>query len=165
MPKTALHPAIDRAEDCERCATPTVYWHESEGERICVTCFLHDVGQGDHAWQMPASSTGTAMAPSRGVSGILAAMSDVDPKVVKRLRAICLALPEAEEVPRNRDPSWQVRGQVFADQHDHFENGRPAASLLVRTSYRLSAPSSLYPQVEGADRAGAPRATLRVPGA
>lgn len=45
------------------------------------------------------------MAPRRG---------DAPPEVVDRLRAICLALPDAEEVVAWIGTRWSVRGRVFA---------------------------------------------------
>jgi hypothetical protein len=42
-----------------------------------------------------------------------------------RLRAICLGFPEAVEAGGVGDPSFKVRGKIFAMQHGH--EGRPSA--------------------------------------
>jgi hypothetical protein len=44
---------------------------------------------------------------------------------LERLRAICLAFPEAVEAGGVGDPSFKVRGKIFAMQHGH--EGRPSA--------------------------------------
>lgn len=38
---------------------------------------------------------------------------------LERLRAICLALPEAEETGGVGDPSFKVRDKIFAMRHQH----------------------------------------------
>lgn len=38
----------------------------------------------------------------------------VQPSITERLRAICLALPEAAEQEAWGDPTWRVRGRIFA---------------------------------------------------
>ena len=38
---------------------------------------------------------------------------------VERLRAICLALPEATEKRAWGEPTWRVRGKLFAQLDDH----------------------------------------------
>ena len=40
-----------------------------------------------------------------------------DDEVLDRLRAICLALPEAEEAGGVGNPTWNVRGKLFATRH------------------------------------------------
>lgn len=45
---------------------------------------------------------------------------DVEP--LDQLRAICLALPEASEAGGVGNPSFKVRGKIFAMRHQH--NGR-----------------------------------------
>jgi hypothetical protein len=42
-----------------------------------------------------------------------------------RLRAVCLKLPEAVEAGGVGNPSFKVRGKIFAMQHGH--EGRPSA--------------------------------------
>jgi hypothetical protein len=42
-----------------------------------------------------------------------------------RLRGICLELPEAVEAGGVGDPTFKVRGKIFAMQHGH--EGRPSA--------------------------------------
>jgi predicted DNA-binding protein (MmcQ/YjbR family) len=39
------------------------------------------------------------------------------PETLERLRAICLALPEATEGGGVGDPTWRVREKIFAMQH------------------------------------------------
>ena len=58
---------------------------------------------------------------------MLSAMSDVDPEVLKKLRAICLALPEAAEQPAHGDPAWRVRKKIFVAQKGNYADGRPSA--------------------------------------
>ena len=48
---------------------------------------------------------------------------------VARLRAICLALPEAHEVEAWGEPTFRVRGKIFAmyaSSSNHHGGGRPA---------------------------------------
>lgn len=52
--------------------------------------------------------------------------STVDPEVLERLRAICLALPEAREQPAHGDPSWRIRKKIFAAQKGNYADGRPS---------------------------------------
>jgi hypothetical protein len=44
---------------------------------------------------------------------------------LERLRELCLAFPEAVEAGGVGDPSFKVRGKIFAMQHGH--EGRPSA--------------------------------------
>jgi predicted DNA-binding protein (MmcQ/YjbR family) len=44
-----------------------------------------------------------------------------------RLRAVCLDFPEAVEAGGVGDPTFKVRGKIFAMQHGH--EGRPSAWL------------------------------------
>ena len=47
--------------------------------------------------------------------------------ILKQLRAICLALPEATERLSHGEPTWFVRGQkVFATYADHHHDDRLA---------------------------------------
>lgn len=43
-----------------------------------------------------------------------------------RLRALCLALPEATEKEAWGDPTWRVRDRIFAMQKGNFAGGRPS---------------------------------------
>ena len=52
---------------------------------------------------------------------------------VARLRAICLALPEATEKIAWGEPTWRVRGKLFAQ----------LVANLVEQAYRQVAPPSL----------------------
>ncbi|NVB41429.1 MmcQ/YjbR family DNA-binding protein [Pseudenhygromyxa sp. WMMC2535] len=53
--------------------------------------------------------------------------SKVDPRVLAKLRAICLALPEAVEEPAHGDPAWRVRKKIFVSQKGNYADGRPSA--------------------------------------
>lgn len=49
---------------------------------------------------------------------------------LKRLRAICLALPETSEKVSHGSPAFQVAGKMFAYfWHDHHGDGRTMACL------------------------------------
>ena len=49
---------------------------------------------------------------------------------VDRLRAICLALPEATEKISHGEPTWFVRGKVFAMLDDHHHGADRLAVWL-----------------------------------
>jgi hypothetical protein len=53
----------------------------------------------------------------------------VTPAKLKRLRAICLALPEASEKEAWGDPTFRVRDKIFAMLKGNFEGGRPSLWL------------------------------------
>ncbi len=64
---------------------------------------------------------------------------DADPRVagrrpgrtpVDRLRAICLALPEATEKLAWGEPTWRVRGKLFAQLDDHHHGADHLAVWL-----------------------------------
>ncbi|MEZ4375175.1 MAG: MmcQ/YjbR family DNA-binding protein [Polyangiaceae bacterium] len=48
---------------------------------------------------------------------------------LERLRALCLALPEATEKVAWGDPTWRVRDKIFVMQKGNFEGGRPSVWL------------------------------------
>jgi predicted DNA-binding protein (MmcQ/YjbR family) len=50
----------------------------------------------------------------------------VAPRVLARLRKICLALPDASEKLAWGDPTWRVRDKMFALQKGNHEGGRPS---------------------------------------
>ena len=50
----------------------------------------------------------------------------IQPKLLERLRQICLALPEAQEKETWGDPTWRVRDRIFAMQKGNFPGGRPS---------------------------------------
>jgi hypothetical protein len=70
------------------------------------------------------------------------------PRPLTRLRALCLALPEAHEVEAWGEPTFRVRNKIFAmyaDAGNHHGGGRPAVwcaaahvtqDLLIRTDPR-----------------------------
>jgi predicted DNA-binding protein (MmcQ/YjbR family) len=47
--------------------------------------------------------------------------SGITDRELDPLRAICLRFPEAIEAGGVGDPSWKVRGKIFAMQHGHEE--------------------------------------------
>jgi predicted DNA-binding protein (MmcQ/YjbR family) len=49
---------------------------------------------------------------------------------VERLRAICLALPEASEKVAWGEPTWRVRGRLFAQLDDHHHGADHLAVWL-----------------------------------
>ncbi len=53
----------------------------------------------------------------------------ITPDRLKRLRKICLALPEAKEKEAWGDPTWRVRDRIFAMQKGNHEHGRPSLWL------------------------------------
>jgi predicted DNA-binding protein (MmcQ/YjbR family) len=53
----------------------------------------------------------------------------IAPERLERLRAICLALPEAVEKVAWGDPTWRVRDRIFAMQKGNHEGGRPSLWL------------------------------------
>ena len=53
----------------------------------------------------------------------------VAPATLRRLRELCLALPEAAEKEAWGDPTWRVRDRIFAMQKGNFEGGRPSLWL------------------------------------
>lgn len=53
----------------------------------------------------------------------------IHPDRLERLRAICLALPEATEKEAWGDPTWRVRDRIFAMQKGNYEGGRPSLWL------------------------------------
>ena len=52
------------------------------------------------------------------------------PTPVVRLRAICLALPEATEKLAWGEPTWRVRGRLFAQLDDHHHGADHLAVWL-----------------------------------
>ncbi|HEX5157471.1 MAG TPA: MmcQ/YjbR family DNA-binding protein [Ktedonobacterales bacterium] len=67
-----------------------------------------------------------------------------DDAALERLRAICLALPEASEEGGVGNPSFKVRGKIFAMRHPHDDRmsvwlkAPPGAQgALVHTSPRV----------------------------
>jgi predicted DNA-binding protein (MmcQ/YjbR family) len=53
----------------------------------------------------------------------------IRPDRLKRLRQICLALPEATEKVAWGDPTWRVRDRIFAMQKGNYGGGRPSVWL------------------------------------
>ncbi len=52
--------------------------------------------------------------------------STIDPDRLARLRAICLALPDATEKRAWGDPTWRIRDKIFAMQKGNHAGGSPS---------------------------------------
>lgn len=50
---------------------------------------------------------------------------------LQRLRKLCLALPETSEQEAWGDPTWRVRGKIFAMQKGNVAGHRPSLWLKV----------------------------------
>lgn len=48
---------------------------------------------------------------------------------LERLRALCLAFPEATEKEAWGDPTWRVRDRIFVMQKGNYDGGRPSLWL------------------------------------
>lgn len=53
----------------------------------------------------------------------------VSPRRLSRLRAVCLALPEAVETETWGEPNWRVRNRIFAIVGGQYPGGRPSLSF------------------------------------
>jgi hypothetical protein len=51
-------------------------------------------------------------------------------RIIERLRKICLALPEATEKEAWSEPTWRVKGKLFAQLDDHH-HGAPHCSVWL----------------------------------
>ena len=51
-------------------------------------------------------------------------------RIIERLRGICLALPEATEQEAWGEPTWRVKGRLFAQLDDHH-HGAPHCSVWL----------------------------------
>ncbi len=75
-------------------------------------------------------------------------MSSVDPDRLRRLRRMCLALPEATEKETWGDPTWRVRDRIFAMQKGNYEGGRPSVWFKAPTGWQAvlvaSAPERFF---------------------
>jgi hypothetical protein len=71
----------------------------------------------------------------------MAEIVSIDGELLERVRAVCLALPEAVEAGGVGNPSFKVRDKIFAMQHGM--DGRP--SLWVK------APRGFQEMIVGAD--------------
>ena len=54
-------------------------------------------------------------------------------RIIARLRAICLALPEATEKEAWAEPTWRVKGKMFAQMDDHHHGGQHCSVWLPAT--------------------------------
>jgi predicted DNA-binding protein (MmcQ/YjbR family) len=57
------------------------------------------------------------------------APSTLSPERLARLRALCLAYPEASEKIAWGDPTWRVKDRIFAMQKGNYDGGRPSLWL------------------------------------
>jgi len=74
-------------------------------------------------------------ARARGAAAELMNKLTITPGRLSRLRAICLALPEASEKEAWGDPTWRVRGRIFAMQKGNYKGGRPSLWLKAPEGY------------------------------
>ena len=72
-----------------------------------------------------AKAASKESAPRRAARAPAAARTPVD-----RLRAICLALPETTEKIAWGEPTWRVRGRLFAQLDDHHHGAEHLAVWL-----------------------------------
>ena len=61
--------------------------------------------------------------------------------MIARLRKICLALPEATEKEAWAEPTWRVKGKMFA-QMDDYHHGSPHCAVWLPSS--LEAQEALF---------------------
>ena len=54
-------------------------------------------------------------------------------RIIERLRRICLALPEATEKEAWSEPTWRVKGKMFA-QMDDYHHGSPHCAVWLPSS-------------------------------
>jgi hypothetical protein len=54
-------------------------------------------------------------------------------RIIERLRRICLALPEATEKEAWSEPTWRVKGRLFA-QLDDYHHGSPHCAVWLPAS-------------------------------
>lgn len=54
-------------------------------------------------------------------------------RIIERLRRICLALPEATEKEAWSEPTWRVKGKLFA-QVDDYHHGSPHCAVWLPAS-------------------------------
>jgi hypothetical protein len=54
-------------------------------------------------------------------------------RIIERLRKICLALPEATEKEAWAEPTWRVKGKMFAQMDDHHHGGEHCSVWLPST--------------------------------
>jgi len=54
-------------------------------------------------------------------------------RIIERLRKICLALPEATEKEAWSEPTWRVKGKMFAQMDDYHHGSSHCAVWLPST--------------------------------
>ena len=54
-------------------------------------------------------------------------------RLIERLRKICMALPEATEKEAWAEPTWRVKGKMFAQMDDHHHGGEHCSVWLPST--------------------------------
>jgi hypothetical protein len=54
-------------------------------------------------------------------------------RIIERLRKLCLALPEATEKEAWAEPTWRVKGKMFAQMDDHHHGGEHCSVWLPST--------------------------------
>ena len=73
----------------------------------------------------PARRKPAAAAPNR-----VRERSAASRRIIERLRKICLALPEATEQEAWSEPTWRVKGKMFA-QMDDYHHGSPHCAVWL----------------------------------
>ena len=76
----------------------------------------------------PARKKPAAVAPKR-----VRERSGSSRRIIERLRKICLALPEATEQEAWSEPTWRVKGKMFAQMDDHHHGGQHCSVWLPST--------------------------------
>jgi len=57
-------------------------------------------------------------------------------RLIERLRKICLALPEATEKEAWSEPTWRVKGKMFA-QMDDYHHGSPHCAVWLPSTIEV----------------------------
>jgi hypothetical protein len=69
-------------------------------------------------------------APEKTAAKLVRERSASSRRIIERLRKICLALPEATEKEAWSEPTWRVKGKMFA-QMDDYHHGSPHCAVWL----------------------------------
>ena len=69
-------------------------------------------------------------APEKTAAKLVRERSASSRRIIERLRRICLALPEATEKEAWSEPTWRVKGKMFA-QMDDYHHGSPHCAVWL----------------------------------
>jgi len=69
-------------------------------------------------------------APEKTAAKLVRERSTSSRRIIERLRKICLALPEATEKEAWSEPTWRVKGKMFA-QMDDYHHGSPHCAVWL----------------------------------